>query len=199
MVADASQLQWKQQISSLNQRIHNTQKSITTRKSWVSAAFSVISLWCLVSRSWAGSNNDTSLPALLFVQIQPEREQDIDKRSRGGKIWLERNFRNNEARRFHATWDCFKSTCKSSAFSVFTSSSLGHEGFETRHHGQQQNIFNGFLTYGLWLSHRSTERSRCDLDKEKKTDYCFVFSYLRHRGLETILHTSSTYSIYSEI
>lgn len=111
MAADASQLKWKQQISSLNQQIHNTQKSITTHKSWVSAVFSVISLLCLVSRSWAGSNNDTSLLALLFVQIQPEREQDIDKRTQGGKIWLERNFQNNEARRFHASWDCFKSTC----------------------------------------------------------------------------------------
>lgn len=161
----------------------------------------MLSLLCLVSRSWAGSNNDTSLPALPFVHIQPEREQDIDKRTRGGKTWLERNFqKNNEARRFHATGDCFKSTCSLlTAFSVFTSASLGHEGFETRHHGQQQNIFNGFLTYGLWLSHRSTERSRYDRDKKKKTDYCFVFSYLRHRGLETILHTSSTYSIYSEI
>lgn len=169
MVADASQLQWKQQISSLNQQIHNTQKSITTRKSWVSAAFSVISLLCLVSRSWAGSNNDTSLPALPFVQIQPEREQDIDKRTRGGKIWLERNFQNNEARRFHATGDCFKSTC-----SLLPSACSLHH---------QQNILNGFLTYGLWLSHRSTERSRYDRDKKKKTDYCFVFSYLRHRGL----------------
>lgn len=108
MVADASQLQWKQQISSLNQQIHNTQKSITTRKSWVSAAFSVISLLCLVSSSWAGSNSDTSLPALLFVQIQPEREQDIDKRSRGGKIWLERNFRNNEARPFSCNLRLFQ-------------------------------------------------------------------------------------------
>lgn len=77
-----------------------------------------------------------------------------------------------------STFSCklrlFQIYLQSSAFSVFTSSSLSdcnvgphrlHEGFEIRHHGQQQNIFNGFLTYGLWLSHRPTERSRYELDK----------------------------------